>query len=506
MNKLIFLFVSFYFISFVVISQGLICENFQTEVQFENWSTQNITSGVSSSWHWGEEFAAENIYLAHHSYVPTSDNFNDWLISPSYDLSSMDSAGLTFTEYIGWIADAEEHNVYYSTNYTSDVNSATWNLLYSDINTDADNTFIQRGPFELPEGSNIVIAFQYIGTNASNWWVDDICIQSYGEDYCEMPNITSWSMTSDGVEIDGENSENISGYQIEYSSSIFVPGDGSSSIYEFDTLPHIFTGLEVNSTYFFSIRSLCESGNFSEWYDNGYDGPDEWSTTSFICENEQNCSLGDGINGILLEDISNLNSGCSENGYGNFINLSTDLVQGESYYVSVSTTYTNQFVRSWIDFNNDYEFTQDELIIDNIFISTPSTQNIEILIPSDAILGNHIIRFIASWNEEVGDACDTSLYGETEDYSVNIIEFLGIENSNIFRLDIYPNPVNSDFITIKTTIDGTRFIEFFDINGRRVFSTITQKDNLDVSNFKSGFYFIKVKIDNKIITSKLIIE
>ena len=506
MNKFILLFVTFSFISFNIISQGLICENFQTEAQFENWSSQNITSGVSSSWHWGEEFASDDIYLAHHSYVPTSDNFNDWLISPSYDLSSMDSAGLTFTEYIGWIADAEEHNVYYSTNYTSDVNSATWNLLYSDINTDADNTFIQRGPFELPEGSNIVIAFQYIGTNASNWWIDDICIQSYGEDYCEMPNITSWSMTSEGVEIEGENSEDILSYQIEYSSSIFNPGEGNSFVYEFNSFPHVLSGLEVSSSYFFSIRSLCANGNFSEWYDNDYDGPDEWSTTSFVCENEHNCSLGDGIDGVLLQDISNLNSGCSENGFGNFTNLSTDLMQGESYYVSLTTTYTNQYVRSWIDFNNDYEFTQDELIIDNVFIPSPSTQNIEIMIPSDAILGNHIIRFIANWNDEVGEACNSASYGETEDYSVNIIQSLSLTNNNSFDFNIYPNPANSNFITIKSIFQGIKIVDIFDVNGRKLLSTSIYKDELDISSLKPGFYFIKVNINNKTITSKLIIE
>ena len=277
-------------------------------------------------------------------------------------------------------------------------------------------------------------------------------------------------------------------------------------MYEFNSFPHFLSGLEVSSTYFFSIRSLCANGNFSEWYDNDYDGPDEWSTTSFVCENEHNCSLGDGIDGVLLQDISNLNSGCSENGFGNFTNLSTDLMQGESYYVSLTTTYTNQYVRSWIDFNNDYEFTQDELIIDNVFIPSPSTQNIEIMIPSDAILGNHIIRFIANWNDEVGEACNSASYGETEDYSVNIIQSLSLTNNNSFDFNIYPNPANSNFITIKSIFQGIKIVDIFDVNGRKLLSTSIYKDELDISYLKPGFYFVKVKINNKTITSKLIIE
>ena len=38
----------------------IICENFQTEEQFDSWSIQNISSGVESSWHWGQEFGSSS--------------------------------------------------------------------------------------------------------------------------------------------------------------------------------------------------------------------------------------------------------------------------------------------------------------------------------------------------------------------------------------------------------------------------------------------------------------
>tara|TARA_B100001113_G_scaffold244931_1_gene201539 strand:+ start:141 stop:2912 length:2772 start_codon:yes stop_codon:yes gene_type:complete len=98
---------------------------------------------------------------------------------------------------------------------------------------------------------------------------------------CAVPDITSWSMTGDGAIFDGNNQDGVIGYQIEYSTSTFTPGDGTATVYEFDSFPHTLTGLESNTTYYFTIRSVCGDDNYSDWTDNGNDGPDAWTTT--IC-------------------------------------------------------------------------------------------------------------------------------------------------------------------------------------------------------------------------------
>ncbi|GIR22275.1 MAG: hypothetical protein CM15mP36_14820 [Flavobacteriales bacterium] len=98
---------------------------------------------------------------------------------------------------------------------------------------------------------------------------------------CPAPDITSWSMTGDGAIFDGNNQDGVIGYQIEYSTSTFTPGDGTATVYEFDSFPHTLTGLESNTTYYFTIRSVCGDDNYSDWSDNGNDGPDAWTTT--IC-------------------------------------------------------------------------------------------------------------------------------------------------------------------------------------------------------------------------------
>ena len=83
---------------------------------------------------------------------------------------------------------------------------------------------------------------------------------------------------------------------------------------------------------------------------------------------------------------------------------------------------------------------------------------------------------------------------------------LSINENEISDLRIYPNPVDTDYITIVSSIIGDKFIEMFDINGRRVLSTLISGNKLDISSLENGFYMTRVTIDGKSSTSKLIIN
>ena len=159
--------------------------------------------------------------------------------------------------------------------------------------------------------------------------------------------------------------------------------------------------------------------------------------------------------------------------------------------------------------NDDYVFdtNSDELILDNHLIAAVGTSTIQVTIPSDANLGSHVMRAKANWNSIVpDDACEVTSYGETEDYTVNIVESLGINDVELADLRIYPNPVDGNYVTIKSPIGGDKQIELFDINGRRVLSTIITGDTLDISSINTGFYMVEVTINGYKKVSKLIIE
>ena len=334
--------------------------------------------------------------------------------------------------------------------------------------------------------------------------IDDVTVGS-----CPMPQINFWQMEDNGVQFGGINNDEVSGYQIEYSTSEFVPGDGSATVYEFDSFPGSIDGLESDTQYYFAIRSVCGEGSYSAW-----EGPDAWSTTGGYCEPVPNdCSFGDGFLSFELGDISNLNSGCSPQGYGDYTNLSTDLVQGSVYEFNMTTGWGNQFVSIWIDFNDDNVFSSDELILVDELVGDDAAGNYPLVtnvtIPSDAALGEHRLRAKSSYDENSSDnPCQpaSSGYGETEDYTVNIVEALSTSDFNILNLRIFPNPADTDFVTITSSVIGDKSIEVLDMNGRKVISTIITDDKLNISSLETGFYMTKVTIDGKTSTSKLIIE
>ena len=91
-------------------------------------------------------------------------------------------------------------------------------------------------------------------------------------------------------------------------------------------------------------------------------------------------------------------------------------------------------------------------------------------------------------------------------FTMNISGTLGIDDNEIENMIIYPNPANDGFVNIVSSEMGDKFVELFDINGRKVLSTSISGERLDISRLEAGFYMTRVTINGKSSTSKLIIN
>jgi len=141
------------------------------------------------------------------------------------------------------------------------------------------------------------------------------------------------------------------------------------------------------------------------------------------------CVNGDGIDKFILGSINNAGSGCSPDGYGDFMEMSTDLSRGCPYEMVLSTNYPDQWISVWIDWNDDFLFSDTERIITDFIMALPSTDyTTTFIVPADASPGVHRLRARANWSGSSADPCDPYIYGETEDYTVNIIETTALIN------------------------------------------------------------------------------
>ncbi|MBE0639103.1 MAG: T9SS type A sorting domain-containing protein [Bacteroidales bacterium] len=137
------------------------------------------------------------------------------------------------------------------------------------------------------------------------------------------------------------------------------------------------------------------------------------------CYPTANCSFGDGLTGFSLGTISNMNSGCSSNGYGDFTSMSANIEQGQSYTVSLQTGYSDQNVCLWVDFNSNKEFESSELLLNDFNLANSGqVYTTQITIPQDVMGGLKRLRVRANWLDSASDPCANFSYGETEDYTV----------------------------------------------------------------------------------------
>jgi hypothetical protein len=85
----------------------------------------------------------------------------------------------------------------------------------------------------------------------------------------------------------------------------------------------------------------------------------------------------------------------------------------------------------------------------------------------------------------------------------NSLSVLSITN-NYFEM--YPNPTNSGFVTIKSNQMGAVQAQVFDLLGKEVINTAVNNERMDVSNLNAGVYVVKLTQNKNTTTKKLIIQ
>ena len=96
--------------------------------------------------------------------------------------------------------------------------------------------------------------------------------------------------------------------------------------------------------------------------------------------------------------------------------------------------------------------------------------------------------------------------GTFTNFSSTNCNVLDINNFNIDKINIYPNPAK-DKIHVSNIDAVSAEIRIFNVLGKQVFHQIkTPEKTIDVSSFNKGIYIVKIDIDGKTKTQKLVIQ
>jgi PKD repeat protein len=277
---------------------------------------------------------------------------------------------------------------------------------------------------------------------------EDNDIQLFTTDGCcispSLEEIDVLAYSGDDVEIAWQPILAAVGYNLRYRA------EGSDTwILEEDLneLNFSIENLAVCETYEVQIQTICagnELPEFSESFNFSSAGCDVCSTLSYCDSNGD--TTDEWIESFSINNYTNASG--DDGGYGSFTgNPIVYLTKGEDANISITPGYSGQvydeYPRIWIDFNQDGDFTENELVLEP-GNSIDETFNDIIQIPSDAINGTTRMRVSMKYFSEgffpspPPEACETFTYGEVEDYCVNI------GPSCTFNLEGVVNPVGCD--------------------------------------------------------------
>lgn len=173
------------------------------------------------------------------------------------------------------------------------------------------------------------------------------------------------------------------------------------------------------------------------------------------------CSYADGFLDFVFAGIENLESGCSPDGYGDFTDIQGTAEIASVYMAGFRSGYSEQFVSMWIDFDDDEVFADSERILTDFEIAETFVE-VEITIPGNGLPGVHRMRIGSNWQDPSSpDPCATLLYGEWEDYMIEITGTSINYNAMTVSVDM-PNILLPEEVTPMATVanNGVETISF----------------------------------------------
>lgn len=225
-----------------------------------------------------------------------------------------------------------------------------------------------------------------------------------------------------------------------------------------------------------------------------------------LCQPVASCEDGHGFYLFQLGTIDNATD-CAPLGYGDYTDLSTELENNSLNDLTLTTHYGSQYVNVWIDLNDNFVFEADELLVNNYIIAEGAgagdyTETIQMTIPDGVNLGQHILRAKSNYNDSVPvNACEGTAYGETEDYLVELVLYIGTNDQPFMDAEmIVKSFANNQFEIVMESADAdeTLVINLHNILGQKLVENRIKSVNgrytynLDMSYARPGAYIVRL--------------
>ena len=229
-------------------------------------------------------------------------------------------------------------------------------------------------------------------------------------------NLDTLEITNSNIDLIWEDqSDNEDGFFIERSDG---DANGFEQIGFVTENINIFSDTTVNVgiDYFYRVQS----------FNNG--GESAYSNIVHIKIKEY-CSTSASSNFEWIESISigNFNNETgNDDGYGNYTDQIITLHKGDQHHTILEPGFsTNSYLENWkiwIDTNHDFVYDNSEIIYQ---ATSDSIIHDYFVLPANTPTGSTNMRIGMKWDGQETDlqSCDTDIYGEVEDYRVEVVSY-----------------------------------------------------------------------------------
>ncbi len=346
--------------------------------------------------------------------------------------------------------------------------------------------------------------------------------------YINALSMNASAITETSASISWDNSPDAEQYELEYRPQGFSGWTPYTSNNTFASL----NGLVPCTTYEYRVRGICSNESTFCTSQGGFSSIKTFVTACSGGSAAEYCAItgvsasSNWIQEVRIGTYNNFSG--TNNGYGDFTNLSYNLGRNETFAISLTqgtpSRNDNVFWSIWIDFDQNKTFEANEQVFSKntaneesiVFDETPLTVHSHLIIPSSALLGATRMR-VALGEGTVPEACTSFLQGEVEDYTLIINEGGKGENTIInaesITLGLQPNPAQNQVLIYYSTPENTPCkISIFDVMGRIVFtenkpstSQTISSELVNIDHLSKGVYFVQVDNGQERVSKKLLV-
>jgi hypothetical protein len=137
--------------------------------------------------------------------------------------------------------------------------------------------------------------------------------------------------------------------------------------------------------------------------------------------------------------------------YHDFTDSVHHVAKQYEYTLTVVSGFFSTYFEVWVDFNDDLEYTDDEIVVNDAYCDEWQTPyEFTFFLPEDAPLGEHYMRFRTDLAIPVDDPCESLSNGNCADFRINITEAITTD-VGVVSIDIN-DIVEPGTITPKATV------------------------------------------------------